>query len=77
MACSIGVLRGVLVEAAPCVQRGVDATSETDVCRNHGRPGPIVLPSAHSHHGNSRPGKGSLTFGLNTNACRAVGMLCT
>ena len=51
----IGVLRGVLVEA--CVQLGVEATSQTDGCRNHGLPGPIVLPSAHSHHGNARPGR--------------------
>jgi hypothetical protein len=46
----------LLVEAALCVQLGVEAT-ETDVRRNHGLSGPIVLPSAHSHHGNVRPGK--------------------
>jgi hypothetical protein len=58
---SIRVLRGLLVEAATYAQPGIEATSETDVCRNHELPGPIVLPTAHSHYGNAR----------------AVGMLCT
>jgi len=66
-----------VVEAAPWVQLGVEAASETDVCRNHGLPGRMCSQAHIRTLETLGRASGSLTFGSTINVCRAIGMLCT
>src|SRR3954471_22555804 len=54
MGCSIGLLRGLLVDAAPCVS-SKSKRSETDACRNQGTARSDCAPPRVKSHGAVRP----------------------